>query len=170
MELFAERGYEQTTAAQIAARAGFTERTYFRHFADKRDILFEGEERLDALLVGGIADAPAGLGLMTVLRHALGEVVSGLEHSRAFSAPRQAVISATPALREREASKQAMMMDAMAAALEARGFESKEAKLAARVGGGVFVYALAAWFEDGSVRLGEWLDRAFQQLRVLDRT
>ena len=170
MELFAERGYEQTTAAQIAAQAGVTERTYFRHFGDKRDILFEGEERLESMLVEGIANAPTGLGPMTVLRHVLGEVGSTLEDSRLFSAPRHAVISATPALREREASKQAMMMHAMAAALVKRGFESKEASLAARIGGALFVYALAAWFEDGSVRLEEWLDRAFQQLRMLDRT
>ncbi len=166
MELFEENGYEQTTAAQIAARADVTERTYFRHFADKRDILFEGSERLEALLVRSIAAAPPGLGLMAVLQHALGEVAS--TQSDLFSASRQAVISATPALREREATKHAVLMQAMAAGLERRGFEPKEAELASRIGGAVFVYALATWFDDTKAQLSTCLDLAFNQLRLLD--
>lgn len=167
MELFAERGYEQTTAAQIAGRAGVTERTYFRHFADKRDILFDGEEELRALLVQAIAGAPTEIGPMPVLRHALGELVTMLEAGREFSAPRQAVIAATPALREREASKQAALIDAIAATLARRGLEAKLAHLTARVAGAAFVHALASWFEDPSTGLGSFLDRAFEQVRLL---
>ncbi len=168
MELFEENGYEQTTAAQIAARADVTERTYFRHFADKRDILFEGTERLEMALVQFIAAAPQGLGLMGVLQHALCEVASTLGQGDLFSAARQAVISATPALREREATKHVVLMATMAAGLERRGFEPKEANLASRVGGAVFVYALATWFEDTAVQLVTCLDLAFEQLRLLD--
>ena len=167
MELFEENGFEQTTAAQIATRADVTERTYFRHFADKRDILFEGTERLEASLVQAIATAPPGLGLMVVLQHALCGVASTLEQGDLFSASRQAVISATPALREREATKHAVLMEAMAAGLERRGFEAKEAQLASRVGGAVFVYALAAWFEDTTTHLITCLELAFEQLRRL---
>ena len=167
MELFEENGYEQTTAADIAARAGVTERTYFRHFPDKRDILFEGTKLLEMALVQSIAAAPQGLGLMTVLQHALCDVASTLGHGDLFSASRQAVISATPALREREASNHAVLMEAMAAGLERRGFEPKEANLASRVGGAVFVYALATWFEDTAVQLVTCLHLAFEQLRRL---
>lgn len=168
MELFEENGYEQTTAAQIAARADVTERTYFRHFADKRDILFEGSERLKASLVESIAAAPSGLGRMAILQHALGGVAATLQHSDLFSASRQAVISATPTLREREATKHAVLMDAMAAALELKGVEPKEAKLASRVGGAVFVYALTNWFEGASSDLTNCLDVAFWQLRLME--
>lgn len=167
MELFTERGYEQTTATQIAARAGVTERTYFRHFADKRDILFEGEEQLEALLVDAIAQAPPQLGPLAVLRRALDAAVTIIEGNRAFSAPRQAVIATTPALREREASKQAALIDAIAAALGRRGLEAKAAYLAARIGGAVFIHALTAWFEEPSARLGHCIDRAFEGLGVL---
>ena len=167
LELFEENGYEQTTAAQIAARADVTERTYFRHFPDKRDILFDGEERLRVVLVDAIADAPSGLGLMATIESALATVASTLEDDEFFSPSRQAFISATPALREREASKQAVLMDAMARALERRGSEPKMATLAARVAGAVFVFALAIWFEDTSVGLGHCLDRAFERLGVL---
>ena len=166
--LFEENGYDQTTAAQVAARAGVTERTYFRHFADKRDILFEGSERLEASLVQSIAAAPPGLGLMAVLRHALGEVASTLEHADLFSASRQAVISATPTLQEREATKHAALMKAMAAGLERRGFEKKRAEFASRIGGAVFGYALATWFENTAMELVCCLDLSFEQLRILD--
>lgn len=167
LELFEENGYEQTTAAQIAARANVTERTYFRHFPDKRDILFDGEERLRTVLVDAIADAPPGLGLMATVEHAFATVALMFEDEEFFSPARQAFISATPALREREASKHAVLMDAMARALERRGFETKTAMLAARVAGAVFVFALAIWFEDMSTGLGRCLDRAFDGLGEL---
>ena len=168
MELFDENGYEQTTAAQIAARADVSERTYFRHFADKRDILFEGSERLKASLVGSIEAAPSGLGLIAVLQYAFGGVAPTLQHSDLFSASRQAVISATSTLREREATKHAILMDAIAAELEHKGFEPKEAKLASRVGGAVFVYALTNWFEGADADLTTCLDLAFKQLSLME--
>ena len=168
MELFEENGYDQTTAAQIAARADVTERTYFRHFRDKRDILFEGTEQLEAALVQAIAATPPGLGLMAVLQHALCDVASTLGQGDLFSATRQAVISAIPALREREATKHAVLMATMAAGLERRGFGPKEANFASRIGGAVFVYALATWFEDTAVPLMTCLRSAFEQLRLLE--
>jgi AcrR family transcriptional regulator len=71
MELFAERGFEATTVAGIAERAGVTERTFFRHFADKREVLFAGEEQLEAVFVDAIAGAPAGASLTDLLIAAL---------------------------------------------------------------------------------------------------
>ena len=55
LELYGERGFEQTTVAEIAQRAGLTERTFFRHFADKREVLFSGE--VDDLVLSALADA-----------------------------------------------------------------------------------------------------------------
>ena len=167
MQLFAENGYEQTTAAQIAVRAGVTERTYFRHFSDKRDILFEGEEQLKALLVDAVTEAPPDLGPLAVVRRALDAATMTIEGNRAFSAPRQAVIAKTPALREREASKHAALIDALAGALIGRGLEAKAAYLAARIGGAVFIHALTAWFEDSTATLGNCIEKAFEQLRLI---
>ncbi len=169
LELFEENGYEQTTAAQIAARANVTERTYFRHFSDKRDILFDGEEQLKELLATAIASAPAQLGPMPVLRRALQDLVVMMEARRGFLVPRQAVIAASPALREREATKQAFLTDAMAAALHARGLEAKNAQLAAQVSAAAFGHALASWFEQASPDLARCLDRALEQVRLLAR-
>ena len=58
MELYLERGFDQTTVAEIAERAGLTERTFFRHFADKREVLFAGAGALQELLVSAVAGAP----------------------------------------------------------------------------------------------------------------
>src|SRR5438270_5039268 len=102
IELFAEKGFDHATAAQIAARAGVTARTFFRHFPDKREVLFEGQAILGAALSQAIAQAPPGLPPIETLRRAFASITEMLEHNRQFSEPRQRIISATPALQERE--------------------------------------------------------------------
>ena len=114
IELFGERGYEQTTAAEIAARAGVTERTFFRHFADKREALFDGQAKLRTALSAAIAEAPAELQTMETLSRAFHSVVPLLEANRPLSLPRQAVIASSPALQERELAKEAALAESLA--------------------------------------------------------
>src|SRR5215217_8219895 len=71
MELFAERGYEQTTVADIAERAGLTSRTFFRYFADKREVLFSSKEAFEQPLVDALEAAPAGAPPMAAVAAAL---------------------------------------------------------------------------------------------------
>lgn len=170
LELFRERGYDQTTAAEIAARAGVTERTFFRHFADKRDILFDREANVQAALTEAIARAPADLAPMQVLLLAFRGVEALYEDNRSFSEPRQAIIAATPALRERELTKIASMIAVLASALEQRGVDAKLSTLAAQVGTAAFSYAVTAWLDDASSGFGAHLDRAFNQLFLLSST
>ena len=167
LELFREHGFERTTAAQIAARAGVTERTYFRHFADKREVLFDGQEILRAALIASMADAPAVLGPLDVLFRAFHSVVPTLEGNRAFAEPRQEVIAATPALQERELAKLAALGDALAEKLRSRRVPELQATLAARAGMVAFARATVAWLEDPSVDLGERLDLAKRGLREI---
>ncbi len=167
LELFGERGYDQATAAGIAARAGVTERTFFRHFPDKREVLFDGEAVLRAALAASIAAAPEGLGPLDTLFRAFRSVRAALEDNRAFSKPRHAVISSTPALRERELAKMAALADALADALRARGVAELEAVLAARVGMAAFVHAAICWLDDPEPGLGERIDLAERALRGL---
>lgn len=167
LELFRERGYDRTTAAEIAARTGVTERTFFRHFPDKREVLFDGEAILRSALTASIADAPGGLGSLAILLRAFRSVAALLEHNRPFSVPRQDVIAATPALQERELAKHAALADALADALKARGVAELPAALAARVGMAVFVHATMSWLGDPSPSLGERLDRATSELTTL---
>lgn len=167
LELFCEQGYDLTTASEIAARAGVTERTFFRHFADKRDILFDREASLRTALIEAIADAPTDLAPMEVLRMTFHAVEAILEDNRQFSAPRQAVIAATPALQERELTKHASLIAAMASALRQRGLEARLSTLAAQAGAAAFIYAWTAWLDDASSDLKTHIDRAFDQLTLL---
>ncbi|WP_428375968.1 TetR/AcrR family transcriptional regulator [Lichenicoccus sp.] len=167
LALFRERGYDRTTAAEIAARAGVTERTFFRHFPDKREALFDGEARLRAALTASIADAPAGLGPLDTLFWAFRSVRPALEDNRPFSKPRHEVIAATPALHEREMAKMAALAAALAAALQARGVADLRAVLAARTGMAAFVHATVTWLDDPGPGLGEHLDVAFRELKAL---
>ncbi len=167
LELFRERGYDRTTAAEIAARAGVTERTFFRHFPDKREVLFDGEATLRALLTASIADAPDGLGPLDALFRAFRSVQPVLEDNRPFSKPRHEVISSTPALRERELAKMAALADALADALKVRGVAELQAVLAARVGLAAFAHATVSWIDDPEPGLGERLDLAHGALKAL---
>ena len=140
VELFGERGYDQTTTAEIAARAGVTERTFFRHFPDKREALFDGQAKLRTALTGAIAAAPAKLPFMEILSRAFRLVVPMLEANRPFALPRQAVIASSPALQERELAKEAALAESLAVALRQRGVDERLAALAARTGMATFRY------------------------------
>lgn len=167
LELFRERGYDHTTAAEIAARAGVAERTFFRHFPDKREVLFDGEGTLRASLVPVIADAPDGLGPLDTLLRAFRSILPLIEANRPYSKPRQEVISTTPALYERELAKTSALADALAAELKVRGVSDVQAVLAASAGMAAFVHAVVGWLEAPEPSLGERLDLAFGELKAL---
>src|SRR6204780_4933428 len=116
LELYRERGFDETAVAEIAGRAGLTERTFFRYFADKREVLFGGSSALQELLTGKIADAPDAMGPMDSVAAALEATSSLYEERRPFAKARKAVIAAHPALQERELIKLASLASAMAAA------------------------------------------------------
>ena len=121
MELFGERGFDQTTVAAIAARAGLTERTFFRHYADKREVLFGGQLRVHGCSMQSVADAPAGATPIDTIAAALataGELFADrLDHAR----QRQRIIDAHADLQERELIKLASLATSLAEALRQRG-------------------------------------------------
>src|SRR6202167_805118 len=105
LALYSERGFDQTTAAEIAARAGVTERTFFRHFADKREVLFGGSKVLKDRIVSGVAGAPAGHAPLQAVACGLDAAAAMFgEARRDLASQRQAVIAANPELHERELS------------------------------------------------------------------
>lgn len=167
LELYRERGFDQTTAAEIAARAGVNERTFFRHFPDKREVLFDGEADLRASLMQLVAEAPDGLEPFEVLLWAFRKSARNLENNRPFSEPRLKIIAVTPALRERELAKHASLTDAVAEALRQRGVVDGLATLAARTGWTTYQHAVQAWIDDPAQRLDVYLLRAFDDLRAL---
>src|ERR1700731_2154882 len=117
MELYVEHGFEQTTVAEIAARAGLTERTFFRHFADKREVLFAGAGSLQDLLVSTLASTPDSVAPIDAVAAALEAAGARLQERRDHARRRQAVIAANAELQERELIKLASLATALAETL-----------------------------------------------------
>lgn len=146
LDLFAARGYEATTVAEIAERAGLTKSTFFRYFADKREVLFGGSALLQERLVAAVAEAPEGCGPLEAVAEGLGAAAALLgEFRRDLSRQRRAVIAANPELRERERAKLADYAAAVAATLRERGVPEPQATLAAEAGMTVLPVALGRW-------------------------
>ena len=145
LELYRERGFEQTTVAEIAARAGLTERTFFRHFADKREVLFGGAGALQDLLVSTLAGAPESAAPIDAVTAAFEAAAVLLEDRRDYSGLRQAIIAANAELQERELVKLATLSAALAGTLRQRGVAEPAASLAAEAGVAIFKVAFARW-------------------------
>lgn len=167
LQLYQTRGYEQTTAADIAAEAGVTQRTFFRHFPDKREVLFGGEDEFIDTLTSAVVSAPQELGPLEAILHAFPSVEPLFIQNRPFTAPRQRIIADHPALQERAQTKVRAVMSALTAAFRQRGVPDRAASLAAQVGMAAFGHAVAAWFESNSTDLGAHVEQAFKELRDL---
>jgi AcrR family transcriptional regulator len=148
LELYAEQGFEQTTVAEIAARAGLTERTFFRHFTDKREVLFYGMETMRGLLVNAVAGAPASATAMDAVSAAFQAVSAVFEENPERVRLRDSIVSANAELRERELIKLAAFAAAVAGALRDRGTPEPAASLAAETGVAAFKVAFARWVSE----------------------
>jgi AcrR family transcriptional regulator len=148
LALFGEHGYEETTVAEIAERAGLTKRTFFRYFADKREVLFGGSELLERQLVAAIEAAPASASALGMIGAALDAAAVIFEEVREFARPRHRIIASSPELTERELIKAASLAAAMARALRARGFGDTAATLAAHTGITIMHVAFEQWVDD----------------------
>ena len=168
LELYVERGYEQTTVAEIAERAGLTERTFFRHFADKREVLFAGAGALQELLVTAVAGAPDAVAPLEAVAAALEAAGALLQERREYSRRRQSVIDANPALQERELIKLAALASALADALRRRGVTGPAASLTAEAGIAVFKIAFERWHsETGQPELPQLIAESLDELKAV---
>jgi AcrR family transcriptional regulator len=168
LDLYQERGFEQTTVTEIARRAGLTERTFFRYFADKREVLFWGQDMLREIYVRSIEDAPDVAVPIKVIGAALEAVVPVFRERHALVRQRQAVIAANPGLQEREMLKRATLASAMADALRRRGVTDPAASLAAEVGVIAFKTAYARWVSDpGEQDLSQLIRASLDQLKSI---
>ncbi|MEW2305681.1 helix-turn-helix domain-containing protein [Streptomyces sp. NPDC006655] len=144
LQLYSEQGYEQTTVAQIARQAGLTERTFFRHYADKREVLFAGSP-LQELFVAAVAQAPSSAPLLDVLGAGLDAASDMFRGRHEYALRRQAVVAAHPELRERELIKLASLAAALGDALRDRGVPEPAAALAAETCVAVFKVGFEQW-------------------------
>jgi AcrR family transcriptional regulator len=168
MELYAKHGYEETTVADIAERAGLTERTFFRHYADKREVLFEGADQLRDAIVAAVASAPESASALDAIAAGLTVAAEALQERREFASRRQRIIAATPELQEREVSKLVSWARALAEALLGRGVAEPVARLAGEIGIAAFRTAFERWIDADSARsFPQVMNEALGQLRAL---
>ena len=166
LELFAERGYESATVAEIAERAGLAKSTFFRHFTDKREVLFGGPDGMSRLLTDAIAGAPEAATPIAAVGAALDAAAQAFSpERRAWVRKRQEVIAGNDDLRERELLKRAALAEAMADALRKRGVPDPTANLAAELGGLALHNALARWIDPADE--SDFPDLAHEELAAL---
>jgi AcrR family transcriptional regulator len=168
LELYSERGFEQTTVAEIAKRAGLTERTFFRHYADKREVLFAGSGELEELFVQAVAGAPESAAPIDALAVGLDAVSRVFADRREHARRRQAVIMANAELRERELIKLASMSAALADTLRRRGVGEPAASLTAEAGVAVFKVGFERWIAAAEEReLSQLMRESLDELKAV---
>lgn len=167
MELYTRRGFEQTTVAEIAKRAGLTERTFFRYFADKREVLFGGSTEFEELVVSAVVDAPESATPIEAVEAGLQAAAAMLQERRGFSRQRQKVIAANAELREREIMKLVSLASTLAQTLRDRGVPEPTASLAAEVGVAVFRTAFEIWVSGEDCGLPALISETLGRLSVL---
>jgi len=168
LDLFLERGFDQTTVPQIAARAGLTTRTFFRHFADKREVLFAGQDEVPALVADLIARAPAAMEPTDVITWGFQIIAPTMFQDRGdYPRKRRTVIDSNEGLRERELGKLANLSDAITRGFQARGSDDLTATLAAEIAVAVFKVAVRRWIDQTDGDLSAVIAETINALNAL---
>lgn len=168
MQLYLERGFEQTTVAEIAERAGLTKRTFFRHFTDKRDAMFADSDALRELIVQAVAAAPERLAPMAAVAAGLEAAAAAIQDNHEGARFRQTVIAANPELRERELAKLAEIVAAIAETLRGRGVADRTASLTAEAGIAAFKIAFGCWIDGpGEQDLSRLIQDSLAELKAV---
>ncbi len=168
LSLYAERGFENTTVAEIAEKAGLTERTFFRHFADKREVLFVGSGFFEEVLITPVADAPDSVPPIDAVAAGLEAAAALLQERRELARQRQRVIAANPELRERELAKLASLSVAIAETLRRRGLDDPAASLTGEVAIAIFRIAFERWIDDSTDQpFPELIHESLEQLKAV---
>ncbi|MET7986893.1 MULTISPECIES: TetR family transcriptional regulator [unclassified Streptomyces] len=168
LELYVERGFDRTSVAEIAERAGLTERTFFRHYADKREVLFAGSSELRDVLANAVAEAPESATPLDAVAVALEAAATVLEARQEHARQRQSVIDANTELQERELIKLVSLSTALSDALRLRGVDEASASLAAEVGIAVFKFAFRRWVDRTEEKgLAQFIRESLAALRAV---
>ena len=168
VELFVDQGFAETTVPQITARAGLTTRTFFRHFADKREVLFADEDELPARVAAFLAEAPPAWGTLAVVRHGLETLMTPLFASRRDHLRRRnAVIEADDGLRERDLRKLAGLAEVIEEGLRRRGEDELRAALAGALAVQAFRITVGRWLQRDDADLASLLKETFAACHAL---
>ena len=172
LDLFAEQGYDNSTVAQIAERAGLTKSTFFRHFPDKREVLAAGQDTLCQLFEEGIAAAPASATPLEAVATGLDAAAEAFTPERRdLGRKMQAAIAASSELQERDTLKRVGLATAMTNALKQRGVSDPTASLASEMGVLALKIAHSRWADaTNEQELTALLRQSLHELRTASAT
>lgn len=173
LDLFLEQGFNETTVPQITARAGLTTRTFFRYFADKREVLFAHEELLPSQVASFMAEAPSSLNPMELIAERLAPAAAQIFEGRSvdYLLRRRAAVDAEPALHERELRKFSLMAQALEQGFCHRGVDDLTARLAAEIAVTTFRVAVTRWLNQrGDPDLPDVINQTLVAIRQLANT
>jgi AcrR family transcriptional regulator len=166
MALFAERGYDEVTVAEIAERAGMTKRSFFNHFADKPEVMFASADALQARVLAALTEADRDLGPLDTAVHAFARAAAPIEDYPKLARARRAIINSSSDLQERDLAKMAAMTTAVAGALADRGVPRRDAIFVAQAATTVFTTAAEEWASDPGRGLAASIQDALGRLRA----
>ncbi|MBB4005578.1 TetR/AcrR family transcriptional regulator [Aurantimonas endophytica] len=146
--LFQDHGYAETTVPQIAAKAGLTERTFYRYFSDKREVMFWRADAHRSAIMKEIMNAPVGLHPLDVVAGSFSAIAPFIDGHRPIVKLRQSLISAYVELHERELMKLHNLALAIDSGLQQRGIQPSFSRVLAEIGAAVFKVALQNWRAD----------------------
>ena len=168
LALYAERGFDHTSVEEIAERAGLTKRTFFRHFSDKREVLFGGGDMADGPFVAAVRAAPVAAGALDAVGYGLDALAAGFDEQGEEAARRFRIVRASPQLWERQLIKFAYLAEAIAGALRGRGIGDPAAILAAESGITALRVASDRWVADTTKKpLRQLIAEALAELRAV---
>jgi AcrR family transcriptional regulator len=166
MTLFIERGYDEVTVADIAQRAGLTKRSFFNHFADKREVIFASADALQASVLAALADADSGLDPLDAAVRAFTQAAAPIADYPELARARRALIDSSPELRERDLMKMASMTEAVAEALARRGASRRDAIFVSQAATTVFTTAVDEWASEPEHGLAASIQETLNDLRA----
>ena len=153
LDLFIEQGFAETTVPEITARAGLTKRTFFRHFTDKREVLFTHEEQLTPIVASLMAGAPASFSPLRLIKLALETVaVTRFEVQFEYLHRRRVIVQSDEGLRERETRRQSILSEAISRGFVDRGVDELSAILAAQIAVSVLNVSVDRWLDEEGKR------------------
>jgi AcrR family transcriptional regulator len=166
MTLFFERGYDEVTVADIAERAGLTKRSFFNHFADKREVVFASADELEASVLAALAEAGSDLDPLDAAVRAFTQAAAPLANYAEIARARRALIDSSSELQERDLMKMASMTAAVAGALVRRGVSRRDAIFVSQAATTVFTTAVDEWAREPERGLAASIQGALNDLRA----
>ncbi|QFG67914.1 TetR family transcriptional regulator [Ornithinimicrobium pratense] len=167
LDLFEQRGFHQTTVAQIADAAGVAQMTFFRHFASKSGVLFD--DPYDPVIAAAVAEQPSALDPLTRTARAVRTAWAGLPEPQESVVRRKVrIVAQTPSIASEMAGSNAATEASIVEVLREDGVEMLAARAAAAATMAAVTAAILEWAAHEDLVLGEALLVAIETLERRD--